>query len=117
MAKLTEVVCEHLLVIQGILRPESDKWWMGAQCVKALGFTLLATPLHLFLQDVEHRDNIAQAAASTLRRVVVNNLGLTYLFTSTLPNVKETRRTSTSSDFPENASRRARISSIPCDIS
>lgn len=59
---LTEVISQHLLLLEGILCSHRYSGRMGAQSVKPLGPALLSTPLHLALQDVKHGDDIAETA-------------------------------------------------------
>lgn len=58
----TEVISQHLLVLQRILCTHGDNGAGGTHGAKTFGAAILATPLDLTLEDVEHGDHIAEAA-------------------------------------------------------
>jgi len=63
----TEIVRQHPLVLQRILSAYRNDRSKRTESSEAFGLALFSTPLHLPFEDMEHGNNIAQAAIEISR--------------------------------------------------
>ena len=66
----TEIVTQQFLRLQRILCTDCYDGPEGAQSAESLGQSALSAPLHLALDDMEHGDDITEAARTKGRKLI-----------------------------------------------
>jgi len=121
VVRRTEVIRHEALVLEGMLWADGDHGLGSLHGAIALGAASLLPPRELLLQDVEHGDDVAQAAAESglvsqewsPQTHRIGTVLCMYLCRGTLPYVTEIMATSSSSGEALRASSMAMMSSTP----